>query len=63
MFADDGWQVEVRALEFRQFLAACVLTAIIQVDYVTKAETAPFNRVDDEFDNDWAHFDFHPHVP
>jgi hypothetical protein len=59
MFADDGWRVEVRALEFRQFLAACARTAIIQVDYVTKTETAPFDRVDDEFDNDWSHFDFH----
>jgi hypothetical protein len=56
---DDGWKVEVRALEFRQFLAAYGRHAIIQLDYVPKTYSAEFERVDDEFENEWAHFDFH----
>jgi hypothetical protein len=56
---DDGWKVEVRALEFRQFLAAYGRDAIIQLDRVPKTNSAKFERVDDEFENEWAHFDFY----
>ena len=56
---DDSWRVEVRALEFRQFLAACGRSAIIQLDYVTKVDAAEFKRVDDEFRDQWARCSFH----
>jgi hypothetical protein len=56
---DDSWKVEVRALEFRQFLAACGRDAIIQIDCVPKSNSTNFERVDSEFENEWAHFDFH----
>ncbi|MGH3871310.1 MAG: hypothetical protein ACRDSR_07310 [Pseudonocardiaceae bacterium] len=56
---DDSWRVEVRALEFRSYLATCKRHAIIQVDLVPKLDTDEFARVDDKFHNEWAHFDFH----
>jgi hypothetical protein len=56
---DDRWKVEVRALEFRHFLAEYGRDAIIQLDRVPKTSSAKFERVDDEFENGWAHFDFH----
>jgi hypothetical protein len=55
----DSWRVEVRALEFRHFLAACKRHAIIQLDLVPKVDSDEFDRVDDEFRNEWAHFGFH----
>jgi hypothetical protein len=55
----DSWKIEVRVLEFRQFLAAYGKAALIQLDYVPKIDNDEFERVDDEFRNDWAHFDFH----
>ena len=56
---EDAWCIEVRALEFRTFLAACGKAAIIQVDLVSKLEHGEFDRVDAEYENNWAHFDFH----
>jgi len=56
---DEAWHVEVRALEFRQFLYACGKTAVLQVDYVPKSDDIEFERVDSELAIDWAHFDFH----
>lgn len=55
----DSWRVEVRALEFRQFLAACGRSAILQLDYVTKMDAGAFDRVDDDFRTDWATCSFH----
>lgn len=54
----DSWRIEVRALEFRQFLAACHRKAVIQLDVVPKLAGAPFERVDSTFENDWAALDF-----
>jgi hypothetical protein len=54
-----SWKIEVRALEFRQFLAACDRSAIVQLDLVAKTDSPDFERVDDEFRNEWAHFDFY----
>ncbi|MDQ1745903.1 MAG: hypothetical protein QOD07_166 [Frankiaceae bacterium] len=56
---EDGWQVRVRALELRQFLAACGRSAIVQADVVTRIEPTEFDRIDDELHNDWAHFAFY----
>lgn len=57
--SEDGWKVEVRALEFRQFLAAYKRHAIVQLDLVPKTNDPEFERVDDKFKNEWAHLDFH----
>jgi hypothetical protein len=56
---DDRWRVEIRALEFRQFLATYGRTAVIQLDIVPKTDAPKFERVDAEFREEWAHFDFH----
>jgi hypothetical protein len=56
--AREHWIIEVRALEFRQFLHACGRDAVLQVDCVPKTSVDGFARVDDEFSCDWAHFDF-----
>ena len=57
--APEKWKVEVRALELRQYLSARAQDAIVQVDIVTKRDRPKFDRVDDEFANDWAHFGLH----
>jgi hypothetical protein len=57
--AEDAWKVEVRSLELRSYLAACNRTAVVQVDYVTMIDHDPIDRINDDFRNDWAHFDFH----
>jgi hypothetical protein len=54
----DRWKIEVRALEFRQFLAARGRSGVFQIDHVPYADLEEFERVDDEFSNDWAHFSF-----
>ena len=54
----DRWKVEVRALEFRQYLAARGRDGMLQVDHVPFADLGEFPRVDEEFRNDWAHFSF-----
>lgn len=54
----DHWEVAARALEFRQYLATCGRDAIVQVDCVPKVAEDAFERVDTEFANEWAHFDF-----
>ncbi len=56
---DEAWHVEVRALEFRQFLYAYGKIAVLQVDYVPKLDDTEFERVDAEFRSDWAHLDFY----
>lgn len=55
----DSWTVEVRALEFRSFLAISKRAAIMQVDYVHKAAASQFERIDDSYVSDWANVDFH----
>ncbi|MFD8495786.1 hypothetical protein [Amycolatopsis sp. NPDC059657] len=55
----DSWRVEVRALEFRHFLATYQRHALIQLDWVPKRDSEEFDRVDGEFHNEWAHVDFH----
>ncbi|GAA1301677.1 hypothetical protein GCM10009634_60470 [Saccharothrix xinjiangensis] len=54
----DSWKVEVRVLEFRSFLAASNRDALIRIDYTSKIDAPPFDRVDSTFQNDWAHVDF-----
>jgi hypothetical protein len=54
----DRWKIEVRALEFRQFLAAYGRSSVLQIDHVPWADLEKFQRVDDEFRNEWAHFSF-----
>ncbi len=56
--AREHWAVEVRALEFRQFLHACGRHAVVQVDWVPRTNSHGFSRTDDEFRNEWASFDF-----
>jgi hypothetical protein len=53
------WKIEVRALEFRQFLAAYGRDAVVEVDFVPKANSPEFERVENEFRNEWAYFDFY----
>ncbi|MDM3973782.1 hypothetical protein QRB36_06345 [Mycobacterium marseillense] len=55
----DSWTVDVRVEEFRTFLSACRKSALLQVDYVMKVADGDFDRVDSDFQNDWAHVDFH----
>jgi hypothetical protein len=55
----DRWKIEVRALEFRQFLAARGRSSVFQIDHVLWAELREFERVDGEFSNDWAHLSFY----
>lgn len=56
--AREHWTVEVRALEFRQFLHTCSRDAVVQIDHVPKTAIDVFDRTEDEFSNDWAHFSF-----
>jgi len=58
-FDEDGWRIEVRALELRNYLAACKRDAVIGVDVVTKIEHDPFERVDAEVSTSWARFDLY----
>lgn len=54
----DRWKIEVRALEFRQYLAARGCNGLFQIDHLPRADLEEFPRVDEEFSNDWAHFTF-----
>jgi hypothetical protein len=56
--AREHWTVEVRALEFRQFLYTCQRDGIVQIDYVPKTAVDTFDRTEDEFSNDWANFSY-----
>jgi hypothetical protein len=56
--AHEHWMVEVRSLEFRHFLKASDVSAVLQVDVVKRSTDAEFERVIDEFTNDWARFTF-----
>ncbi|MEU6646763.1 hypothetical protein ABZ863_30060 [Saccharomonospora sp. NPDC046836] len=53
------WRVEIKALEFRQYLAESGRSAIMQIDHSSMMDSDEFDRVDDEFREDWAHFDIH----
>lgn len=55
----DAYRVEIRALELRQWLAACGRTVVVQLDVVPKADLPSFDRVDEDFRNEWAHFSLH----
>jgi hypothetical protein len=55
----DRWLVEVRALEFRQYLAAKKMSALVQIDTVLKSDNEPFDRIDATFKTQWADFSFH----
>lgn len=57
--SDSAWKVEVRVQELRAFLKTYDKSAIVQVDYVIEAEEGGFDRVDDDFHNEWAHVEFH----
>lgn len=54
----EHWIIQVRALEFRQFLHACGRDAIVQIDCVPLTKADGFPRTDDEFACEWANFDF-----
>lgn len=54
----EHWIIEVRGLEFRQFLHACGRDAIVQIDCVPLTATEGFARTDDTLECEWAHFDF-----
>lgn len=54
-----NYRIEMRALELRQWLTACGRTAVVQLSVASMAELPPFERVDDEFRNEWAHFGFY----
>jgi hypothetical protein len=56
---EDSWKIEVRILEFRQFLADSGRNAVLQLDYVHKTTGPKFKRVDADFKNNWAHFGFY----
>ncbi|MEV6135178.1 hypothetical protein AB0L63_03745 [Nocardia sp. NPDC051990] len=56
--AKDTWKVEIRVLEFRQYLAAVGKSAIMQVDVVRYSNQSGFERVDDTFRKEWAHLQF-----
>lgn len=56
--AREHWTIEVRALEFRQFLHSTGRDAIIQIDHVQETKSDSFDRADDQFSNNWASFDF-----
>jgi hypothetical protein len=64
--AMDTWRVEVSALELRTYLADAALDLLLQLDYVPKVHLQAFDHLDDEFQNEWAHFDWHavpdPHL-
>ncbi|WP_148302232.1 hypothetical protein [Tomitella biformata] len=54
----DAWSIGIRALELRQFLFSSNQSAIIQVDYVSSLNSEDFERYDQEFKNEWAHFNW-----
>ncbi|MFF0457538.1 hypothetical protein [Nocardia africana] len=56
--AKDAWKVEVRALEFRQYLSAIGKSAVLQVDIIKNSDESGFERVDDTFREGWAHLQF-----
>lgn len=56
--AREYWTINVRALEFRQFLYACGRDALLQIDCVPRTSDEGFERSTDEFTCEWAHFDF-----
>ncbi|MFV2096192.1 hypothetical protein ACFHW1_11985 [Micromonospora sp. LOL_014] len=55
----NAYKVEVRALEFRQFLHACKRSALIQIDYVPMHQVNKFESVNSTMKSDWVHLDFH----
>lgn len=56
----DSYQVEIRALEFRRYLARRGLVAVVQYDHVVYAQSDPFEQANFEFDGDWSSFIWTP---
>jgi hypothetical protein len=56
---EQAWKVEVQASELRQYLTARGRTALVQVDYVTRIDHDPVERIDIEFASGWTHLGFH----
>jgi hypothetical protein len=56
---ESAWRVEVRVHELRAFLRVYRKCAVLQVDHVLKSPDVSFHRVDDDFQNEWAHVNFH----
>ncbi len=57
---NDSYQVEIRAMELRRFLARRGLVAVLQYDHVVYAQSAPFEQEAFEFANDWTSFIWTP---
>lgn len=57
----EHWNVRVRALEFRMFLASSGRAAVMQIDHTSMIAHADFNRVDDSLQNEWGHFTYCAH--
>jgi hypothetical protein len=53
---EDSWQLEIRALELRQYLAARELALLVQHDFVPTTEKTDFARIDAEHRDDWCFF-------
>lgn len=58
--AGDSYQVEVRALELRRYLARRGLVAVVQHDHVTYANSTAFQSANHVFKNSWASFIWTP---
>lgn len=54
----DTWRVDVAALELRTFLADAGRELLVQMDYTTKIDHEPFERVDHRFGSERALFDW-----
>ena len=52
----DHWKIQVRALELRRYLADIERVLLVQVDHVTKLQSAAFEAIGDEFESAWASF-------
>lgn len=56
--SDDEWKVDVRAEELRTYLYASQRSAIIQVDLDLSDQPAPFERIETDYSNEWANFEY-----
>lgn len=54
----DHWSVQVRAFEFRMFLASSQKTAVLQVDFSSMIRHPRFNRVEDNYTSEWGNLRF-----
>ena len=57
--SEDEYRVQVRALEFRQYLAARGLAAVVQFDHVENADAPEFERKDSEHRSEWVNASWH----